>query len=214
MSRPREEQHGELLIVLLVGALLLLAGFLWPSSAQAQETPASAVRYRAELTRIAHAEAGLDAPIALFAAQIHQESGWNPQAVSRVGALGMAQFMPATAQWWCKLQGLSAEACQPANPAWAMRGMIGYDRWLSARVRGDSEYDRWWATLRSYNGGLGHWQAEAALARPAKDRQSIDNACGKGRRHPSHCRENLAYPQRILDHLQRRYLSWGRGVSA
>lgn len=201
-----------LLYVLIVGGALLL-GIVLPNESQAQEAPASAVRYRAELTRIAHAEMGLDAPIPLFAAQIHQESGWNPQAVSRVGALGMAQFMPATAQWWCKLQGLSAEACQPANPAWAMRGMIGYDRWLSARVQGDSEYDRWWATLRSYNGGLGHWQAEAALARPAKDRESIDGACGKAKRAPVHCRENLAYPQRILDQLQRRYLSWGRGVT-
>ncbi|MDX6657938.1 MAG: hypothetical protein QOH62_2731 [Solirubrobacteraceae bacterium] len=35
---------------------------------------------------------------ALLAAQLHQESGFNPAAVSGAGARGIAQFMPATAQ--------------------------------------------------------------------------------------------------------------------
>jgi soluble lytic murein transglycosylase-like protein len=34
---------------------------------------------------------------ALLAAQLHQESGFNPAAVSSAGAQGIAQFMPATA---------------------------------------------------------------------------------------------------------------------
>jgi hypothetical protein len=34
----------------------------------------------------------------LLAAQLHQESGFNPNAVSRAGARGIAQFMPATAR--------------------------------------------------------------------------------------------------------------------
>jgi len=36
----------------------------------------------------------------LIAAQIEQESGWDPNAVSKSGALGMAQFMPETWQAW------------------------------------------------------------------------------------------------------------------
>ena len=35
---------------------------------------------------------------ALFAAQLEQESSWNPNAKSKAGATGIAQFMPATAR--------------------------------------------------------------------------------------------------------------------
>lgn len=198
-------------------ALVLMAVGVWlaaltAGSAHAQ-VPREALKHRAELTRIAHAEWGLDAPVAAFAAQIHQESGWRADAVSRVGAQGMAQFMPATASWWCERLGMSAAACQPTNPTWAMRALVGYDRWLFERVRGATEGDRLWAALRAYNGGLGHWQAEAKSA-GSTARAAVDAACGQARRHVSHCAENLGYPRRILLVLQPRYLGWGRGVAA
>lgn len=193
-----------------VFALCLMAS----SISVAQGIPDSASKYRRDLIRAAHAEWGLDAPIAVFAAQIHQESGWNPAAISSVGARGMAQFMPATAKWWCDLNGLDAEACQPTNPTWAMQALVGYDRWLFERVQGQSDFDRLWAALRAYNGGLDHWRKEAAAALPAKDRASIDAACGKARRHPSFCPENLGYPRRIMLLLQPRYRAWGKGVDA
>lgn len=192
---------------------LLLAFVLLVGAAWADDVPRAALRHQRDLVRIAHATWGLDAPVAAFAAQVHQESGWNPQAVSRVGAKGMAQFMPATAQWWCDLNKLSATDCQPTNPVWAIRALVGYDRWLFERVRGQTELDRLWAALRAYNGGLGHWQKEAKIA-GSYERQAVDSACGKARRHISHCAENLGYPRRILIVLQQRYLGWGRGVSA
>ncbi|WP_306602529.1 transglycosylase SLT domain-containing protein [Azonexus sp.] len=203
------------LILRRAGRVLPVLCLLWLVSlaAIAQTVSGVAAKHRADLVRIAHAQAGLDAPVALFAAQIHQESGWNPQAISRVGARGMAQFMPETAKWWCELHGQDAESCQPNNPVWAMRALIGYDLWLYQRVRGQSEFDRWWAALRSYNGGLGHWQTEAAKARPATDRAAIDAACGKAKRHPLHCGENLDYPRRIMLLIQPRYLGWGRGIA-
>ena len=37
-------------------------------------------------------------PIELVAAIIDEESGWNPQAVSKKGAAGIMQLMPATAR--------------------------------------------------------------------------------------------------------------------
>ncbi len=232
MLRPKQVRTALRWLFILILTMLAAAsiGKAWAG----EDIPRAALKYRADLTRAAHAVWGLDAPIAALAAQIHQESGWNPEAVSRVGARGMAQFMPATARWWCDKNGLSAAECQPTNPVWAMRALVGYDRWLFERVRGNSEFDRLWAALRGYNGGLGHWQQEAATVRPADrnkrssplpllplgegwdevSRLAVDAACGKARRHPSFCAENLGYPRRILTILQPRYLSWGRGVSA
>jgi soluble lytic murein transglycosylase-like protein len=67
------------------------------------QIPAQANTYRARLTREARAAWGLEAPGALFAAQVHQESGWREDARSLVGALGLAQFMPGTAAWIARL---------------------------------------------------------------------------------------------------------------
>lgn len=190
-------------------AFMLLAAMC--AHAQGIKAPQQAQRWRAELTRAAHAQWGLNAPIAALAAQLHQESGWNPQAISRVGASGLAQFMPSTAAWWCKLNRMSAAQCQPTNAVWAIRALVGYDRWLYERtpIRYDLR-DRLWVALRAYNGGLGHWQAEAAssgLAEPT--RAQVDAMCGHGRRAAAHCAENLGYPHRILVVLQPLYRGWG-----
>lgn len=204
---------GVLIRFVLLGLLLTWGGFFSPT-AQAQSVPAQAQRYRLELVRAAHSQWGLNAPIAALAAQVHQESGWNPQAISQVGAQGMAQFMPATARWWCQWQGIATPQCQPQNPTWALRALAGYDKYLFDRTPPRlSDFDRLWVTLRAYNGGLGHWQAEAAstgLARPT--RSQVDAACGKARRHISHCPENLRYPHRILLLLQPRYSTWEPGL--
>ena len=183
------------------------------TKAQAQ-VPAAAQQHRALLVRTANATWGLGAPVAVFAAQVHQESAWKPEAVSRVGAGGLAQFMPATAAWWCDLNKLAPAACQPHNPAWALRALVGYDKYLYDRTPSHySAYDRMWVALRGYNGGLGHWQREAAVSGAAQPtRQQVDAACGKARRAPVHCRENLHYPQRILVELQPRYSNWGGGL--
>ena len=113
----------------LVLACALLS-FVLPARAQ---VPQAAQQYRALLVRTAHAAWGLDAPVAVFAAQVHQESAWRPDAVSRVGAQGMAQFMPATAKWISGIDPALA-ARQPYSPAWALRALVTYDRWLYDRT--------------------------------------------------------------------------------
>ena len=204
-------------IMVLAGAALVGAAHAnphpspLPQAGEGINVPRAALKHRAELTRAAHASWGLNAPIPVFAAQIQQESAWNTAALSHVGAQGMAQFMPATAVWWCGLNGLTPAECQPNNPQWALRALVGYDKWLYDRVWGDSEYDRMHAALRAYNGGLGHWHREAKIAASRK-RDLIDAACGKARRHVYHCRENLNYPRRILAIYQPRYFGWGRGI--
>jgi hypothetical protein len=87
---------GHNAIILLTPILLLITLLAVPAWGQ---IPAQANTYRAQLTREARAAWGLEAPVAFFAAQVHQESGWREDARSPVGALGLAQFMPGTAAW-------------------------------------------------------------------------------------------------------------------
>ena len=191
-------------------ALLFLVALLGPLVVVAQ-VPHEAARYRGELTRNARMVWGLDAPVATFGAQIHQESGWNPRAVSKVGARGMAQFMPATATWWCDRREShsrdarnNVESCAPENPAWAMRALVGYDRWLWDRVaEAGGECGRMRASLRGYNGGLGYVKREIKSG----------FSCTAFRSAAS-CTENLGYPVRIVDVIQPRYAGWGRGACA
>lgn len=197
-----------LALVMALLALMTLAVSCAPAHAQ---VPPDAARYQRLLTRAAHAQWGLQAPVAALAAQVHQESAWNPQAVSRVGARGLAQFMPATARWWCEREGTDADACLPHNPVWALRAMVGYDKFLFDRAPGRFDaFDRLWLALRGYNGGERNWQLEArATGLDAPTRTQIDAACGSARRAALHCRENLGYPARILHTLQARYAGWG-----
>lgn len=199
------------LSVLALGALTAIAQAQPLTAAAPPSPPPAAARYRLTLRRAAHTAWGLDAPVAALAAQVHQESAWNPRAVSRAGARGLAQFMPATATWWCQRTGTAAADCLPHNPTWALRAMVGYDRFLFERAPTYLHaFDRYWLALRAYNGGEAHVRAEAAASgRPLPSRAQIDAACGKARRAPVHCAENLAYPRRILLDLQPRYAGWG-----
>ncbi len=192
----------------LIAALLLA---LLVCTAALAQVPPDAARYRLTLLRAAHSQWGLDAPVPAMAAQVHQESGWRPQAVSRAGARGMAQFMPATASWWCERLGTPAAECLPHNPTWALRAMVGYDKFLFDRTPAYlGRFDRYWLALRAYNGGEAHLRAEAAASGwRMPSRAQIDLACGKARRAASHCTENLSYPRRILLVLQPRYGAWG-----
>lgn len=196
----------------LIGALLvLMAAGMWSMVHAQVQPPQAAARYKLTLLREAHSQWGLDAPVAAFAAQVHQESGWRADAVSHVGARGLAQFMPATARWWCERTSTPTADCLPHNPAWALRAMVGYDKFLYDRAPARfNRFDRLWLALRGYNGGEGHWQAEArSTGLVAPTAAEIDAACGQARRARVHCRENLGYPRRILLELQPRYAPWG-----
>ena len=174
-----------------VGLVLACALLSLTLPVQAQ-APQAAQQYRALLVRTAHAAWGLDAPVAVLAAQVHQESAWRADAVSHVGAQGLAQFMPATATWIAGVDPALA-ARQPYHPAWALRALVTYDRWLYERTPARyTPKDRMWVALRGYNGGLGHWQAEAAATGAVRPtRAQVDAACGWAKRAPVHCRENL-----------------------
>ena len=86
-------------------------------------------------------------PVSLIAATIHQESGWDPNAVSGVGAQGLAQFMPGT---WPSY----GNGGDPFNPRDAIRAMGRYMGDLKRILRnsgvGGDEIDN---VLRAYNAG-------------------------------------------------------------
>ncbi|MBE8614680.1 lytic murein transglycosylase, partial [Morganella morganii] len=177
------------------------------------QPPQAALKYRSELIRNARLEWGLSAPVADFAAQLHQESGWRPGAVSPAGAQGMAQFMPATADWISRsVPGLHQR--EPFNPSWAIRALVSYDRWLWQRVSAAGNCERMAMTLSGYNGGLGWVQRDKRLAL----QQGLDSTRWFGHvatvnagRSAANWRENRHYPQRILLELAPRYLTWGGG---
>lgn len=200
--------------LILAAALVVLCALLaFSLPAGAQQVPQAAQQHRALLVRTAHAAWGIDAPVAVFAAQVHQESAWRPDAVSRVGAQGLAQFMPATSRWIAAVDPALA-AQQPFSPAWALRALVTYDRWLYDRAPARyTPRERMHVALRAYNGGLGHWQAEAVATGAARPTLAqVDAACGKARRAAVHCAENLGYPHRILVLIQPRYAAWGPGL--
>ena len=134
-----------------------------PAIALATSIPAQAIQHRSQLIREARVQWGMSAPTATFAAQIHQESTWNADAVSPVGAQGLAQFMPSTARW---LPTVAPDTGKPLpfNPAWSLRALVTYDRWLWRRVQAVTPCDRMAMTLAAYNGGLGWVQRDARLA--------------------------------------------------
>lgn len=97
-------------------------------------------------------------PTSLIAAQIQQESNWNPNAVSPVGARGIAQFMPGTWEQYGNGKdpfdgnaGIDAQGRYMAD----IREMVSY---LS-----DNEEDILKFSLAGYNAGPGAVQRFAGI---------------------------------------------------
>src|SRR5262252_1456144 len=87
--------------------------------------------------RQAAQQAGIDPDI--FVNQIQQESGFNPSAKSPVGAIGIAQFMPGTAQ------GMGID---PTDPYAALDAAAKMDAQNLQKYGGD-----WRKVLAAYNAG-------------------------------------------------------------
>lgn len=155
---------------------------------------------------------GLNAPVSSFAAQIHQESRWNPSAKSPVGAAGLTQFMPATARWIGTYDAQLASV-DVYNPRWAMRALAVYDKFLYDKVGGVNPCERMAFAMSAYNGGLG-W------VNKRKARSGVPNVCfgATCEINPgisaANQRENSNYPKLILKQFEPLYVraGWGDGA--
>lgn len=87
-------------------------------------------------------------PEAGYVAQIGRESAWNPHAVSPVGAMGLAQFMPAT---WAEF----GNGGDPFDPAGSLEAGARYMAWIRSWLKSQGLAGTWSQTLAAYNAGIG-----------------------------------------------------------
>jgi soluble lytic murein transglycosylase-like protein len=112
-------------------------------------------------------------PVRVFAAQLAQESGWNPTAVSRVGAQGIAQFMPDTwEQFGIDGDGDgSKDVLNPADAIPAAAELNCVNRSLVGAVSGDelenilAAYNAGHSAVRRYDGVPPYAETQAYVER-------------------------------------------------
>lgn len=110
-------------------------------TAASTASPAYRGRYNGPLINVARAAARKhNVPEDLFLRLVQQESGWNPNARSHKGALGLAQLMPQTAR------GLGVN---PSDPRQNLEGGARYLR------RQYETFGNWRLALAAYNAGPG-----------------------------------------------------------
>ena len=97
--------------------------------------------YRGRYLNVARAAARRHGvPEELFLRLVQQESGWQPDAVSHKGAIGLAQLMPETAR---------RLGVDPRNPE---QNLEGGARYLAQQFR---KFKSWRLALAAYNAGPG-----------------------------------------------------------
>jgi soluble lytic murein transglycosylase-like protein len=200
----------------LFGICILLLTFAGCTGQAAFAEPRASLEYKRDVIREARAVWGLDAPIALFAGQIEQESAWRPKVCSPF-ACGLAQFTPATADWISGAYPKELGDRDPFNPQWAIRALVTYNRRIfDTAVPSASECDRFGFTLSGYNGGPGWVTRDRRLCGSAAGCEP-DRWFGHVEKHSRRAawamKENRDYPRRILYQRQFNYTKWGRTIS-
>jgi soluble lytic murein transglycosylase len=108
----------------------------------------------------------------LMAALIRQESEFNPKAVSRANARGLAQVMPGTGRQLSRKLGMHRySTAMLFTPDTNLKLGTYYLKELSDQLNG-----KWEAALASYNAGKSHvttWMAAANYREPAEFVESI-----------------------------------------
>jgi len=187
--------------------LLLVSGWVQAG------VPIEAWEYQKAMQKSAWEVFGPGAPVAVLAAQIHQESAWKIQAKSWAGAEGPAQFTPGTAADMAQRYPQFCAPADPYSPRWAFACRDRYLASLNKAVRteGTTECSEWAFGLRAYNGGNGNLRKDRRLAAgngANPDDWKAVEPFNAGRK-LSAWKENTEYPIRIFKRTPE-YASWGR----
>src|SRR5579859_5868127 len=105
-----------------------LVFLIWFSAPAAWAAEPASVRAFSEQCAASYASA-FEVPVELVEAIIQMESGWNPYAVSKKGAAGLMQLMPATA--------IRFGVQDRFNIQENIRGGVAYLAWLIRLFKGD-----------------------------------------------------------------------------
>lgn len=203
---------------LIVGLALMFFGspaaYAQPMTNQTRtptvRVPEVDARVRLLVEQAAADEWGVDASPARLAAQLHQESSWNPNARSAVGAEGLAQIMPATGKWLAS-QFPQVGAYDPWDAAWSARAAAVYDHWLVQRNAGAGTCSSWAFAFSAYNGGEALLHKEQAIATShGKDgKRWFGNTADYSARSVASWQQNRDYVRRILIVLEPAYIHAG-----
>jgi soluble lytic murein transglycosylase-like protein len=103
----------------------------------------------------------------LYWGQLWQESGLNSDAVSPVGAKGLAQFMPAS--WNDVIRQMGVPGANPNDAKYAIQaGAFYLSKLMSQWTAKRPEPDRHKLSLASYNAGIGNIaKAQRACGNPS-----------------------------------------------
>ncbi len=211
----RTPEHKLLTIeVMIVAGLLLLAAALntCGRAEGADRVPPAADRYHRQLVREVRYIWGHSERVSRFAAQIHRESYWNERARSPVGAEGLGQIMPRTAQWLGNLYPKElGTRSGPFDPWWNLRALVMFDRHLYIADKESQGDEKYAFMLARYNAGDGSINKEQQKAhREGYNRAvwsaSVEVVCS---RRPSACKETVNYVNIIVHELEPLYRKAG-----
>ena len=136
------------------------------------------------LTLINNAEKSYNLPPGLLVALIRQESGFNPKALSKAGARGIAQFMPATAR------------SLGVNPWDVTSSINGAARYLSSLIKtfGSTELG-----LAAYNAGPGNVRKAGNRVPNFKETQNYVRVIMANAGLSTTAQKKIPYPQTQLE---------------